>query len=104
MNDISKVDECFADCLGIVTTTLASKGRLSIFLNPKENINKGAIEKPSGLHWTFLSKFEAIYDISTIYQGFSMNLGLEISIHPTNRASPEVSQVDIGKLSLEYHD
>ena len=104
VNDISKVGECLADSLGMMTKTLASKGRLSIFLNPKENINKEAIEKSRGLHWTVFSKFKAVYDISTIYQGFSKNLGLEISIHPSNRTSLEGSQVDIGKLSVEYHD
>ena len=102
VNDITKVDECFADCMGMVTTSLATKGKLTLKLQPTAYYPEVRILKTYGPYWQKTSDTEATIMLSSIYAGIKKDFGLEIEFDASKKQVEDETQSVLATLKLEY--
>ena len=100
VNDISRVDECFVDCLGMVTTTLATKAKLKLTLLPTPYYPEIRILKTYGSYWTRESDIEASLSLHNIYAGTKKTYLLIVEFDgakqlATERVTPVIANVEI---------
>lgn len=105
VNDISRVDECFVDCLGMVTTTLATKAKLKLTLLPTPYYPEIRILKTYGSYWTRESDIEASLSLHNIYAGIKKTYLLDVEFDgakqlATARVSPVIANVEIEFIEI----
>ena len=101
VDDIGRVDECFLDCLGLVTTTLATGARLTVKLSPtacfpQVRILKtyGSVSKPSGL--------QASVEMHTLYAGMKKDFLFDVQLCSGDSRVSAGSSVVVGEVALEF--
>lgn len=102
VNDISKVDECFADCLGMVSSTLANNALLTLKLQQPKGLSNVKISRVFGSHWALTSPTEAVLDIGIIYEGFNKQYGLEIEFDSGSNVPQRGSKAILATLALQF--
>lgn len=102
VNDITRVDECFVDCLGMVTTTLATKAKLKLRLLPTPYYPEIRILKTYGSYWTKDSDIEASLNLHNIYAGIKKTYLLDVEFDGAKQlATARVTPI-IANLELEF--
>ena len=104
VNDIAKVNECFADCMGMITTSLANKGKMTLKLHPTAYYPEVRILKTYGPYWQKASDTEAVIQLSNIYAGMKKDFGLEIELDASKKRVFGQTQAVLATLKLEYTD
>lgn len=102
VNDITVVDECFVDCLGMVTTALASKGKLTLKLLPTAFYPEIRIVKTYGPYWNKISDTQAVLSLNSIYAGFKKDFVLMVEFDATKNAIQSQVIATIATLDLEF--
>lgn len=102
VNDITIVDECFVDCLGMVTTALASKGTLTLKLQPTAFYPEIRIVRTYGPYWKKISDTQAVLSLNSIYAGFKKDFVVEVEFDPTKTAIQNQVVATIATLDLEF--
>ena len=104
VNDISKVDECFVDCLGMITTTLATKAKLRLKLVPTPYYPEIRILKTYGSYWTKESDTEATINLHAIYAGIKKNYLLDVELDGAKHLVTAATQGIIASIQIECVD
>ena len=73
VNDVTKVGDCFLDCLGMVTSVLGQKIKATIKLLPNEIWPGIKFSKTYGNYWTRKSAVESEVRINSFYAGLNKN-------------------------------
>lgn len=82
VNDISKVEECFLDCLGMVTSVLGQNVKATITLTSSPIWPEIRFIKTYGNYWTHKSEREKEIKLSSFYAGISKNFIAQIELDP----------------------
>ena len=100
VNDIKRVDECFFDCLGMVTTSLATKGRLTLKLLPTSFYPEIRVVRTFGSYLTKKSDNEVEIAIENIYAGIKKNYLLEVEFDGAKKLVEAPVVATIGELNF----
>ena len=102
VNDISKVEECFLDCLGMVTSVLGQNVKATIRLTSSPVWPEIRFVKTFGNYWTHKSEIEKEIKLSSFYAGISKNFiaQIELDAVPANLRNQE-KQVLIAQCHIE---
>jgi CxxC motif-containing protein len=102
VDDIGRVDECFLDCLGLVTTTLATKARLSVKLVSTPYFPQLRILKTYGPLASSASGLEASIELHTLYAGMKKDLLFDLQLGGGDKRVAAQTAVVIGQVELEF--
>ncbi len=102
VNDITRVDECFVDCLGMVTTTLATKAKLKLRLLPTPYYPEIRILKTYGSYWTRESDIEASLSLHNIYAGIKKTYLLDVEFDAAKQLATSGVMPVIATIELEF--
>ena len=87
VNDIKKVDLCFLDCLGMMTSALGQNMRGTVKLVPSEIFQEIRFNKTFGPYWVDKGEIEKEFAFNAFYSGFKKNL---LSLVELNGINPGV--------------
>lgn len=104
IQDITKVDECFLDCLGMVTTVLAKQCTISINLAPSALYPEIRISNTYGTYVKQLSETSAVISVPPIYAGMGKDYLFEIEFEATNKQLTSVQLMEVIRLKLECQE
>ena len=104
VQDIKKVDECFLDCLGMVSTMLANRGKAVIKLQPSSLYPEIRIVNTFGRYLTKISDTEAVLEIPTFYAGMRKDFLFEVEFEPTKKILTQHQLLEFLKIELEYFE
>jgi uncharacterized protein YegL len=82
VNDISKVEDCFLDCLGMVTSILGQNIRANIKLISSDIWPEVRFSKTFGHYWNEISAVEKEIKINSFFAGFNKNFVAQIELDP----------------------
>ena len=101
INDISKVEDCFVDCLAMVTSILGQNIKANLKLNPTPLFPEIRFEKTYGPYWTSKSPIEAEVTMNSFYSGFDKNFLCLLGLNPVKEGELEdETEIVIGNLEL----
>lgn len=101
VDDIGRVDECFLDCLGLVTTTLATAARLTVKLAPSACFPELRILKTYG-SVSRQSAAQASVEMHTLYAGMKKDFLFDVQLRGAGGPVAASSSAVIGELALEF--
>lgn len=102
VNDISKVEECFLDCLGMVTSVLGQNVKATITLTSSPVWPEIRFMKTFGNYWTHKSEVEKEIKLSSFYAGISKNFIAQIELDPVPAAlRNQARQVLLAQCHIE---
>lgn len=104
VQDITKVDECFLDCLGMVTTVLAKQCIININLAPSALYPEIRISNTYGTYVKQLSDTSAVISVPPIYAGMRKDYLFEIEFEATNKQLTSVQLMEVIRLKLECQE
>lgn len=78
VNHAAKVAECFGDCLGIVTSIIATNAVVKIQLIPSKEFPQVTIAKLYGPSWKKINNTEAVISLKDLYAGFSKDFIMDV--------------------------
>ena len=101
VNDISKVEDCFADSLAMVTSILGQNLRATLRLNPTRLFPEIRFEKTYGPYWTSTSPIERQIKVSSFYSGFDKNFLCLLGLNPLKPGQlTQETEIHIGDLFI----
>lgn len=102
VNDISKVEECFLDCLGMVTSVLGQNIVVDFDLIPTKIIPEIRFHKTFGPYWNSISPIKNQIKLNSFYSGFNKNFIAQLAINPIKQGSiTEETEIIIGEVKFE---
>jgi hypothetical protein len=102
VNDITKVEDCFLDCLGMVTSVLGQNIKATIKLISNDIWPEIRFEKTFGNYWVDKSAIEKEIHINSFYAGFNKNFIAQIELDPVeaNKVTEE-TEILIAQCHIE---
>lgn len=102
VNDVSKIEECFLDCLGMVTSVLGQNIVIDFKLKPSKIIPEIRFHKTFGPYWDTLSPINSQIKIKSFYSGFNKNFMAQIKMNPIKQGTiTEETEIIIGEVLFE---
>ena len=95
VHDVKRVDECFVDCLGTVTTALAESGLLRVTLKPSAHGARLDASKVSTQNLKLKSKSQVEATILTIYAGLEKDFLFDVEFIPGSSQEGDVIDAEI---------
>lgn len=104
VQDIKRVDECFVDCLGMVTTMLANRGKMAIRLQPTAAFPEIRLLSTYGPYLSKASDIEATLSVPTLYAGMKKDYLFELEFDAAKRVPEAAQQLDVIELDFEFYE
>lgn len=102
VHDVKRVDECFVDCLGMVTTALAESGMIRITLKPSAS---GSVIRPiesHGPHAKVVNEKTVECEMLTIYAGLHKDFVFDVEFIPGGTHGGEPEEIE-AELYFEFN-
>lgn len=104
VNDIKRVDECFVDCLGMVTTSIASKGKITFKILPTAFFPEIRIVNTYSPYFTRVNDTTVTIDLANIYAGFKKDYVMEVELDAAKKPIEQPVQAIIAQMILEFRE
>ena len=104
VQDIKKVDECFLDCLGMVTTMLATNGKVNISLVPTAIYPEIRIVNTYGAYLKKISDTQAVLEIPTIYAGMRKDYLFDVEFEKTKKQLTTSQLLEVLRVEFQCYD
>ena len=104
VEDISRVDECFVDCLGTVTTCIANKTQIRLKLTPTPHYPEIRILKGYGSAIKIISDSEVEIYLHTIYAGMRKNFIFDVEFDGAGQKVDSAKSIIIGKIDIRSNE
>lgn len=104
VNRADKIAECFGDCLGMVTTTLATKAVIKVELIPNDVFPEISFSKLYGSYWKKVTPKIANLSLKNIYSGFNKDFMFIVQVGGNGLGLNQPAQYPAIKLTLEMTD
>lgn len=102
VNDITKVEDCFLDCLGMVTSILGQNIKAKIKLISTHIWPEIRFNKTFGSYWNDISAIEKEIKINSFFAGFNKNFIAQIELDPvTPNKVTEETEILIAQCHIE---
>lgn len=101
VDDISRVEECFLDCLGMVTSVIGQNLNTTFKLIPSEILPELRFSKTFGPYWNNISEIEKTFSITSLYSGMNKNLLCLLEFNPIKPGVvKEETEIKIAMVTL----
>lgn len=101
VNDITKIEDCFLDCLGMVTSVLGQNIVVNFALTPTPVVPEIRFHKTFGPYWNSISPIKNQVKISSFYSGFNKNFLAQLNLDPIRTGDiTEETEIVIGEVTL----
>lgn len=103
VHDIIRVDECFVDCLGTVTTALAESGAIRVTLLPSSSGSKFKVLQTHGAHIKKLEDNLVEAEMLTIYAGLHKDFMFDVEFVPGEHSQPGQPEIIQARIDFEFN-
>ena len=102
IDEISEVEQCFADSLAMVTSIIGQNIRATLKLNPTPLFPEIRVEKTFGPYWKSESPIESTVKLNSFYSGFNKNFLCLIGLNPLKQGQvTQETEIVLGDLELK---
>ena len=104
INDLSRVDEAFVDCLALLTSVIGGRARATVRLIPTPLFKEISFKNCFGISWQGDMDTSRELDIGNVYIGMEKSFVAEIELQADSKfLDSNKRQIKIGEIELELH-